>query len=955
MHKSFIEEQFPVSRISKESYKERMSVSGQTLTGLGKWWGRKPLILIRSAILGLLMPSSSNPKKDKEIFLKILTMDKKGLLKRRNKPIPPAVLYEYLTTKERAQYLTEDNKFNPDISPQDKEIAIEKAWNRMTYDHKLKYCCRPEEYTDKDPSTWKEINDHLGTDADNLQDLISQLGTKIFGKRPTVGDCFCGGGSIPFEAARMGCDVYASDLNPIAGLLTWSALNISGASSEEIEKLKEFRKEVYDKVNKQVLEWGIETNEQGDRADSYLYCCETICPECSYMVPLAPSWIIGKRTKTIAILKENNNRFDIEIKSNADPTEVKYAESLITVRKNYIYCPHCKKSTPIQVIRKDKRNIKGEMEYGLRKWEKHEFIPGPFDVFQERLYCIRYQREYSKNGKTLKERYYTAPSPQDLEREQKVIDLLSERFKDWQEKGYIPSDEIEPGEKTNEPIRTRGWTHWHHLFNPRQLLLGGCINFFVNYYARGAYEYTTAILGINKLNDYNSKLSQWDSSVELVNHTFYNQALNTNYTFGSKSSIGIITIWNYKIKNNEIRNINYVRLYNANNLSFPSHIWITDPPYADAINYHELSEFFLAWDRKLLNKAFPEWYSDSKRVLAIKGKDEEFTKSMIEVYTNLARNMPDNGYQIIMFTHQDVNVWADLTLIVWSSGLQVVSAWNIATETESGGLKQGNYIKGTVLLVLKKQVSERTAYIDDIYPDIEEEVKKQIESMRNIDDLEEPNFSDPDYILAAYAASLKILTSYKKIEDIDIAYELSRKSKEKSPIAKLIESAKKIAYDQLIPLEFDKWTWMTMISEERYYIKGLELEKNKIYKMSGYQELARGFGVRDYRDYMENSRANTARLKTPQEWGARNIKSDGFGSSMLRNVFMALYLSERDEPIHGRNWLRSEITDYWHKRERTIEMLKFIAGFTSFGHLAHWHKSSELSGILIELVKNDSI
>ena len=60
---------------------------------------------------------------------------------------------------------------------------------------------------------------------------------------------------------------------------------------------------------------------------------------------------------------------------------------------------------------------------------------------------------------------------------------------------------------------------------------------------------------------------------------------------------------------------------------------------------------------------------------------------MVEIYSNLANNMPDNGLQIIMFTHQDVSVWADLALIVWSAGLQVVAAWNIATETEASGLK----------------------------------------------------------------------------------------------------------------------------------------------------------------------------------------------------------------------------------------------------------------------------
>ena len=67
--KTFIETQFPVSLVSKESYKERKAGASQTLTGLGKWWGRKPLILVRASILGMLMPASDNPQKDREVFL----------------------------------------------------------------------------------------------------------------------------------------------------------------------------------------------------------------------------------------------------------------------------------------------------------------------------------------------------------------------------------------------------------------------------------------------------------------------------------------------------------------------------------------------------------------------------------------------------------------------------------------------------------------------------------------------------------------------------------------------------------------------------------------------------------------------------------------------------------------------------------------------------------------------
>ena len=87
MVQSFIETQFPVSKLSKESYKERTGHLTQTLTGLGKWWGRKPLVLVRAVIFGLLLPTSDDPKRDREIFLKIMTMDEEGLWQCKTKTI----------------------------------------------------------------------------------------------------------------------------------------------------------------------------------------------------------------------------------------------------------------------------------------------------------------------------------------------------------------------------------------------------------------------------------------------------------------------------------------------------------------------------------------------------------------------------------------------------------------------------------------------------------------------------------------------------------------------------------------------------------------------------------------------------------------------------------------------------------------------------------------------------
>lgn len=223
--------------------------------------------------------------------------------------------------------------------------------------------------------------------------------------------------------------------------------------------------------------------------------------------------------------------------------------------------------------------------------------------------------------------------------------------------------------------------------------------------------------------NWNSKLCHWHQGVDLPQDTFYNQALNTLAVYGGRSFVLLNQSWKLGIPTYCIDTDLRVNSSDARTITFTSTFWITDPPYADAINYHELSEFFLAWYQKPLEELFPDWYPDSKRALAVTGSDEEFRKSMVEIYGNLTKHMPDNGAHVVMFTHQDARVWADLAMILWASGLQVTAAWCIATETNTA-LKSGNYVQGTVLLVLRKQRSDETAFLDEIYPEVEEEVKK---------------------------------------------------------------------------------------------------------------------------------------------------------------------------------------------------------------------------------------
>ncbi len=962
---SFIEKQFPVSKVSKESYKERKAGSGQTLTGLGKWWGRKPLILVRAAILGCLMPCSNNPKADMDIFLKIMSMDNDGLLDRKQKSLSAKELYMIAQgNKHFRQYLNEwfevDGVKVKIRNGEDKDDVEVRLFKTLGYDDKLKYCVRPEQLANLREDSWNAINHHLGTRAKSLNELIEQLSMKRYGRLIRIGDCFSGGGSIPFEAARMGAMAYGSDLNPIATSLTWANINILGASDKELNEIKEFQKNVFDSVDKEITELGVEHNEKGDRAVSYLYCIEARCPECGVKVPLAPSWVIGKGTNTVAILKKNGNGYEIDVKMDASANELKIAEKG-TVTSKGLVCPNCGKITPISILRGDRTDANGNSVYGLRQWEKSDFDFKEDDVYNEILYAIKYEHtEVLRNWKVKTTRYYRSPNERDLTNEAKVKQIVADNIVSWQEKGLVPSVAIEPGDKTIEVMRNRGWTHWHHLFNARQILTISKL-LMASIEEPSQIKKASGLLGINKCVNWNSKLCGWDPSREdNGKQTFYNQALNAMMNYVSRSLLAMDNVWNYDLIDTKVNKITSIKLLDARDIGDQCDFWITDPPYADAINYHELSEFFLAWDKKLLQETFPEWYTDSKRILAVRG-DEHFSQTMIEIYTNLTNHMPDDGIQIVMFTHSDPAVWAQLALIMWKSGLRVTAAWNIATETDASGLKEGNYVRGTVLLVLRKQTGEDMAFLDEINSDIRTEVRNQISSMLELENKEEPNFSDPDFVLAAYAASLKVLTSYKTIEDLNLDYELDLaiNNPAQSSIVKIIEAAKKIAYDCVIPLDFESYLWKDLTNAEKFYIKGLESEKHGNYQLSTYQEYARGFNIGGFGQMMSSIKANTARLKTPVEMAGRTINEvPDFQNSLLRTVFMGIYTGVKEDgnPSKALGYIKNELPNYWDKRDMIKQLLRFMMDTKDIDNMTpHWEQSATMADLLHSLVVNDSI
>ncbi|MFA5920223.1 MAG: anti-phage-associated DUF1156 domain-containing protein [Methylococcaceae bacterium] len=978
---ALIESVFPAQKVSFESQRERKAGAGQTLTALGSYWkGRKPLILVRAIVLGSLLPPTGDAEKDLEIYEQLLAFDKGGLARRalannafKPKEIAQALIldnpwhYFAYTLKDSSLIVEEVESWQTPFDSDDRGLTL--RWQRdlseddkldlylqmlqilPNYESRASVCKRPEELdqTELFAPVWAAVNSHyrhLGINAHSHQELVEQLGILRFGHRPKVGDTFCGGGSIPFEAARLGCDVYASDLNPIACMLTWGALNIIGAQPEKRAEIEEVQREVAAAVDAEITELGIEHDSHGNRAKAYLYCLETRCPETGWMVPMAPSWVISKSRNIYAKLIPNHSKqqFTIEITGEASREEMIEADKGTVRNGNLVYEINGKTySVPISTLRGDHKDVEGNNQNKLRLWEKEDFKPHQDDVFQERLYCIQWiQAETLNTYRPIT--YFASVTDEDLAREKRAETIVTENLAEWQADGLVPDMAIESGDKTDEPIRTRGWSYWHHLFTPIQLIQLALFKKQINSIDNPEWVFYKVANTVNWM----SKLCLWATSLarptggagDYSVHVFYNQALNTHLNYASRSWFDYLPIYNKSSVGAEplSSNISHqVIPISANAITQSQDIFITDPPYADAVHYHEITEYFIAWLRKNPPAPFNEWVWDSRRALAIKGSGDDFRRGMVEAYTAMTQHMPDNGMQCVMFTHQDTGVWSDMVGIFWAAGLQVVGAWYIATETTSE-LKKGGYVQGTVILMLRKRpAGDNPGFKQKILPAVRREVEAQITQMLHLNadvknKLGEPVFNDSDLQMAGYAAALKVLTAYTHIGDEDVTtFALRHRQKgQVTVVDEIVQQASEAANSLLIPEGLQPETWNAVKGIQRFYLRMLDIETTGASKLDNYQNFAKAFHVEDYTKVMANMAPNKARLKSVEEFTSRDLSdSTEIGPTYLGKLIIAMQqLLQDKEPQTVIDYLHSDVTNFLEARPLLIDMADFIAAKT---------------------------
>jgi putative DNA methylase len=175
------------------------------------------------------------------------------------------------------------------------------------------------------------------------------------------------------------------------------------------------------------------------------------------------------------------------------------------------------------------------------------------------------------------------------------------------------------------------------------------------------------------------------------------------------------------------------------------------------------------------------------------------------------------------------------------------------TETESS-TKKGNYVQGTILLVVRKRLENHNGRRMDVEGEIEQEVRAQLRSLNAIDDewRAERLYTDGDLQLAAYAAALRVITSYETIDRQDVGADVFRKlaKGEKTVIKDLIEYAASVANNMLVPEEFSTSLWRDLDPSSRFDVRMLDMEHKGATKFADFENFAKTFALASYQDLM---------------------------------------------------------------------------------------------------------
>src|SRR5437899_3331257 len=273
--KRLIEVDLPIKRISAHARREKSIRHGHIST-LHIWWARRPLAACRAVICAALWPDPAD------------------------KLCPPAFLdkarHEMLawTSHDRQKLLSAESRERFEPARQKPGLFKDAAQLRAAL---LDFIA---DFANWDNST---VREYLDTSRALTQTAHEALGGAP-GTRPLVVDPFCGGGSIPLEALRVGADAFASDLNPIPVLLNKVVLEYIPKYGQRLaDEVRKWGEWIKREAEKELAEF-YPNDADGATPIAYLWARTVKCegPGCGAAVPLIRSlWLAKKANRSVAL------------------------------------------------------------------------------------------------------------------------------------------------------------------------------------------------------------------------------------------------------------------------------------------------------------------------------------------------------------------------------------------------------------------------------------------------------------------------------------------------------------------------------------------------------------------------------------------------------------------------------------------------------------------------------
>jgi putative DNA methylase len=744
------------------------------------------------------------------------------------------------------------------------------------------------------------------------------------GAPPKVLDMFAGGGAIPLEASRLGCETTALELNPVAHLIELCTLDypqrFGSSLADDVRRwggwlIERARGELGDLYPELVEDEGVQTTLDGSAQRSrrvpiaYLWTRTVPCPnptEVPHFVPLVrQTWLVKKKGRYVALRAVPDRKaMSLSYEVVEASTEAALGFSPEMSERGSTTCTLCGASVDLDHVKREA--LAGRMRAELMAVA---LLPP------------------SGRGKS----YVGSSIGVRLLPDAEAVSL---RLAALADEGFDrPTETITPW-GLGIRVPRYGIKTFSDLFTLRQLamLLTLCrlAHEAHDEMLRTGVEKSRAdaiatYLGllIDRMADFNSTICRWESGYEKTQNTYARQALPMTWDYsevnpfgGSSGDLlmhldGVAKVIEHCAAAGKPASV--VR-GSATDLPLEDGEFdaiVTDPPYYDNVGYSDVSDFFYVWLKRSIGQLHTEHLTAEltpKRAEVVASPDRHggdaetarraYELMMSEAFEEARRVLKPHGVMICVYAHQTTAGWSTLIEAVRRAGFIVVEAWPLDTEMPTRGRAQASAaLASSIFLIARPRIEQRTGdWAHEVRPELQKIVVERVGELAAL------GITGTDLVIAAIGAGMRAYTKFGRVEKPN--------GEELAPAEYLDEVQREVAETILERIfDTDRQGLGRVDQQTQLYVIGRFEFGDAEVPWDELNSLARGTGV-ELSEYTNGTSALVTKSKGKaqlRDYAARGGAIE-FGTSTIDHLHRVLWLAEH-EPTGVKAYLETARPD----------------------------------------------